>query len=124
MGKTLSQDGFEIENGQIVQSCMPIGVVIKTYEVPLVPTDIPLQTEEAMKFMEIHSRSANDPAERIYVIDQDGVLDPTQEESGRELEPGKAVAYPMRELVGSSGERPLRWVASAAGLRATVTVGK
>ena len=124
MPKTPTQDGFETEAGHLVQNAMIFGALVRTYEVPIVPGPIPGQATKAMKFIEVHSRSTNDVAERIYLISTDGVLDPALENSGRELAPDKAASYPLREMEGITGELPLWWVASAVGQRATVTIGK
>ena len=127
MVKSLTDDKFEEEKGQIVQGSMPLGSFIDVYEVPTPnPGVITGQDDKAMKFIEIHARSINTVP--IYIVDEDALpgIVPTALKGGRELEPGKSVAYPLRGKDASSPEaqRILSWYTTAAGQYASVTRGR
>ena len=131
MAITPTQDGFELENGEVVQGSMPNGFSptsaangaddgISTYSIAAADTlqTIPGLSDGKIKFIEIHSRSTN--AGLLYVTDPEGVAVVSDAKSGREIEPGKSVAYPLRGQ-GTHG-RPKIWSDTIAQLF-TVTRG-
>ena len=127
-----TQDGFEEEKGQIVQGSMPNGFSpsddnngdddgISLYAIAAanVMEDIPNLDDQKIKFIEIHSRSTN--AGLLYVTDPQGVAgNAAHVKSGREIEPGKSVAYPIRGR--SDRGRPRVW-SDTIGTKFTVTRG-
>jgi len=131
MAITTTQDGFEKEADEIIQSSMPFGFSpsslanaadegISTYAIAAAGTmeDILGLEDEKMKFVEIHSRSTN--IGKLYITDPQGVAVVSDAKSGREIEPGKSAAYPLRG--GSATGRPRIW-SDTIGTLFTVTRG-
>ena len=133
MSITHTQDGFEEEKGHIVQGSMPGGFSpssaattsdegITLHEIVLADTmyDIPGLDDEKIVFIEVHSRSTNTGL--VYLTDPQGVAgDPTDNKSGREIEPSKSAAYPLRGRSDLRG-RPRVW-SDTAGQLYTITRG-
>jgi len=118
MAITKTQDGFEKEADEIIQGSMPFGFSpsslanaadegISTYAIAAANAlqAIPGLTDQKIKFVEIHSLSTN--TDKIYVTDPQGVALINHVKGGREIEPGKSVAYPLRGH--EEGGRPFIW---------------